>query len=171
MNPYDPHNYDDFYADNYGGWGNASGNTGRRNGPEGGPRNGVRDGPPSMSGPGRFNNRGNAPPPRSLTGGGWVKVFAVSRGRLIIVGFSVSTTDKEAYSAAAEEGTTILEEEVVTGWTATVHTTATFGAIPRPTGVSISLRLAWWTRDHHHLLSTNRDQVAKTPHKWQYLKT
>ncbi|XP_019870888.1 heterogeneous nuclear ribonucleoprotein K isoform X2 [Aethina tumida] len=71
VNPYDPHNYDDFYADNYGGWGNASGNTGRRNGPEGGPRNGVRDGPPSMSGPGRFNNRGNAPPPRSLTGGGF----------------------------------------------------------------------------------------------------
>ncbi|RZB38989.1 hypothetical protein BDFB_004221 [Asbolus verrucosus] len=68
VNPYDPHNYDDYYAEEYGGWGSAgsdrrggaaaagNGGGGGGGGPRGS-RNGFRDGPPA-----RFNNRG--PPPQ-----------------------------------------------------------------------------------------------------------
>lgn len=52
INPYDPHNYDDYYADEYGGYGGAADN--RRGA---GPARRDRDGGE------RFNNRG--PPPRS----------------------------------------------------------------------------------------------------------
>lgn len=52
VNPYDPHNYEDFYAEEYGGWGTqGAGNNNRRpnnqDGPRGGgpPRNGMRDSP------------------------------------------------------------------------------------------------------------------------------
>ncbi|KAJ8966832.1 hypothetical protein NQ314_003280 [Rhamnusium bicolor] len=62
VNPYDPHNYDDFYAEEYGGWGSQGTNNNRRSnqdGPRGGfsgqARNGMRDAPASG---GRFNNRG-----------------------------------------------------------------------------------------------------------------
>ncbi|XP_063907998.1 heterogeneous nuclear ribonucleoprotein K isoform X2 [Zophobas morio] len=66
VNPYDPHNYDDYYAEEYGGWGSAGnerrgggggGGGGGANAGNGGPRgnrNGFRDGPP----PGRFSSRG-----------------------------------------------------------------------------------------------------------------
>lgn len=48
MNPYDPHNYDDYYADDYGGYGNMNTRRGGRDrdggrfgrggpGPRGGP--------------------------------------------------------------------------------------------------------------------------------------
>ncbi|CAH0552208.1 unnamed protein product [Brassicogethes aeneus] len=87
VNPYDPHNYDDFYAEEYGGWGSSGGsgggggggsgggggNSGRRSGPDGGGppnRNGFRDGPPASAGGGRFNsNRQGPPPPRGNSGG------------------------------------------------------------------------------------------------------
>ncbi|KAL3288774.1 hypothetical protein HHI36_003208, partial [Cryptolaemus montrouzieri] len=73
VNPYDPHNYDDFYAEEYGGWGgNQSGGNDRRGGGGnfgggnrgggGGNRNDMRSGGPSRM----SNNRG--PPPR---GGGF----------------------------------------------------------------------------------------------------
>ncbi|XP_045452312.1 heterogeneous nuclear ribonucleoprotein K [Melitaea cinxia] len=52
---YDPHNYDDFYADEYGGFGSGQG---PRGGPRGGPPRGPPRGPPPM-GPG-----GRPPPPR-----------------------------------------------------------------------------------------------------------
>lgn len=52
MNPYDPHNYDDYYAEEYGGYGSIND---RR-----GPRGRDRDG-------GRFNSRGG-PPPRGPMG-------------------------------------------------------------------------------------------------------
>ncbi|XP_018569020.1 heterogeneous nuclear ribonucleoprotein K isoform X2 [Anoplophora glabripennis] len=51
VNPYDPHNYEDFYAEEYGGWGTqGAGNNNRRqnqDGPRQGapPRNGMRDSP------------------------------------------------------------------------------------------------------------------------------
>jgi heterogeneous nuclear ribonucleoprotein K len=75
VNPYDPHNYDDYYAEEYGGWGIAgnerrgggsvSGGGGGANAGNGGPRgggnrNGFRDGPPA-----RFNSRGPPPPQRA----------------------------------------------------------------------------------------------------------
>ncbi|KAJ0174211.1 hypothetical protein K1T71_010357 [Dendrolimus kikuchii] len=51
---YDPHNYDDFYADEYGGFGNQQGG-----GPRGGPRGGPPRGPPRGMPP-----MGRGPPPR-----------------------------------------------------------------------------------------------------------
>ncbi|XP_034947774.1 heterogeneous nuclear ribonucleoprotein K isoform X2 [Chelonus insularis] len=67
-NPYDPHNYDDYYADEYGGYGSRDsqggkpgygGGGGRGGGGGGGmpPRRDNRGGPPDM-------NRGFPPPPR-----------------------------------------------------------------------------------------------------------
>lgn len=58
VNPYDPHNYDDYYADEYGGYGGAHDNR-RGGGGGGGGGGGRRD----RDGGDRFNNRG--PPPRS----------------------------------------------------------------------------------------------------------
>lgn len=52
---YDPHNYDDFYADEYGGFGSGQA---LRGGPRGAPPRGPPRGPPPM-GPG-----GRPPPPR-----------------------------------------------------------------------------------------------------------
>lgn len=58
VNPYDPHNYEDFYAEEYGGWGTQGGSNNNRrpnhDAPRGGgpPRNGMRDG---ALGAGRFN--------------------------------------------------------------------------------------------------------------------
>ncbi|XP_023017237.1 heterogeneous nuclear ribonucleoprotein K isoform X2 [Leptinotarsa decemlineata] len=68
VNPYDPHNFDEVYSEEYGGWGNQQGGGGnggpggRRgggDGPRGGgnSRNGMRDGPGGGGG-GRFNSRG-----------------------------------------------------------------------------------------------------------------
>lgn len=66
ISPYDPHNYDDFYAEEYGGYGgNANANQDRRGAgpggpprtPGGGPRSGDRDGG------NRFNNGGGRPGP------------------------------------------------------------------------------------------------------------
>ncbi|XP_032520214.1 heterogeneous nuclear ribonucleoprotein K isoform X1 [Danaus plexippus] len=54
---YDPHNYDDFYADEYGGFGSGQGPRG--GGPRGGPPRGPPRGPPGPMGPG-----GRPPPPR-----------------------------------------------------------------------------------------------------------
>ncbi|XP_023954421.1 heterogeneous nuclear ribonucleoprotein K [Bicyclus anynana] len=51
---YDPHNYDDYYADEYGGFGSGQA---PRSGPRGGPPRGPPRGPPPM-GPG-----GRGPPP------------------------------------------------------------------------------------------------------------
>lgn len=74
INPYDPHNYDEVYADQYGGWGNQGGggggggggfgNRGGRGGNDGGPRGGNRDGG------GRFGGGGGLGGPRSTGGGG-----------------------------------------------------------------------------------------------------
>ncbi|XP_050306478.1 heterogeneous nuclear ribonucleoprotein K homolog isoform X2 [Anthonomus grandis grandis] len=68
-NPYDPHNFDEFYANEYGGWGGQQQGGGgrdfddRRGGGGGGRggRDGPRGGPPSRGGPrggGRDNYRG-----------------------------------------------------------------------------------------------------------------
>lgn len=49
VNPYDPHNYDEFYANEYGGWGGQQQGGRDRDGPNfgGGPRgSGPRSGPP-----------------------------------------------------------------------------------------------------------------------------
>lgn len=82
VNPYDPHNYDDFYADEYGGWGNqGNGNNRRPNqeGPRGAergsPRSGMRD---DIFSGGRFNNRGGNIPSR----GGNSGVFNLGAGSL-----------------------------------------------------------------------------------------
>ena len=76
VTPYDPHNFDDFYADEYGGYGNGQGGGGADNrrgsgGPPhrggGGPRGGGSGG--DRDGGGRFNR---GPPSRggSMGGGG-----------------------------------------------------------------------------------------------------
>ncbi|KAF2900189.1 hypothetical protein ILUMI_05984 [Ignelater luminosus] len=74
ITPYDPHNYDDYYAEEYGGYGNAQGDNRRGGGGGGGvpPRGGPRGGGGGGGGgggdrDGRFNNRG--PPPRGPMGG------------------------------------------------------------------------------------------------------
>ncbi|XP_066253621.1 heterogeneous nuclear ribonucleoprotein K homolog isoform X1 [Euwallacea similis] len=89
VNPYDPHNYDEFYANEYGGWGgqqqgggggggggrdrdgsNFGGNRGGppSGGPRGGPpRSGPRDGPRGGPGP-RDGPRGGPGAPRSGPG-------------------------------------------------------------------------------------------------------
>ncbi|KAK9695720.1 KH domain [Popillia japonica] len=66
VSPYDPHNYDDYYAEEYGGYGN-SGNDRRGGGQRGG--NGPRD----RDGGGRFqsNNRGPQSSQRGPMGGGF----------------------------------------------------------------------------------------------------
>lgn len=76
VNPYDPHNFDDFYADEYGGYGNGQGGTGtgeNRRG-SGGPPNrggsgprGTGNGGGERDGGGRFNR---GPPPRGGPLGG-----------------------------------------------------------------------------------------------------
>ncbi|KAI4467499.1 kh domain containing rna binding protein [Holotrichia oblita] len=65
VSPYDPHNYDDYYAEEYGGYGN-SGSDRRGGGQRGG--NGPRD----RDGGGRFqsNNRGPPSSQRGPMGGG-----------------------------------------------------------------------------------------------------
>ncbi|GJQ76519.1 putative RNA binding protein [Trypoxylus dichotomus] len=65
VSPYDPHNYDDYYADEYGGYGN---NTNDR---RGGPRSSA--GPRDRDGGGRFNSNNRGPPPsqRGPMGGGF----------------------------------------------------------------------------------------------------
>lgn len=73
MNPYDPHNYDDYYADEYGGYGNSND---RRGGQRGGGRD--RDGGRfgrgprgPMGGMGGGGPRGGYGPPRGGMGGGY----------------------------------------------------------------------------------------------------
>ncbi|XP_045460228.1 heterogeneous nuclear ribonucleoprotein K isoform X2 [Harmonia axyridis] len=65
VNNYDPHNYDDFYADEYGGWGGNqnTGNDRRGGGGFSGGGRGGRSHDMRGGGPSRMNNRG--PPPRS----------------------------------------------------------------------------------------------------------
>jgi len=67
-NPYDPHNYDDFHAQEYGGFGDQDGKGGR-----GGPGGGMygMGGPPHMGRGGRFGpGVGNmGPGPRGPRGG------------------------------------------------------------------------------------------------------
>ncbi|KAG5327759.1 HNRPK protein, partial [Pseudoatta argentina] len=66
-NPYDPHNFDDFYADDYGGYGNADGGQGKIGGfggdgwgMQGGAPNGLGgSGNTGMGGPMGGNNQGN----------------------------------------------------------------------------------------------------------------
>lgn len=58
VNPYDPHNYDDYYAEEYGGWGSAGGGGGDR-----------RGGPGSQSG-GSGGGGGNNGPRGGRGGGG-----------------------------------------------------------------------------------------------------
>ncbi|XP_044264299.1 heterogeneous nuclear ribonucleoprotein K isoform X1 [Tribolium madens] len=77
VNPYDPHNYDDYYAEEYGGWGSAGnerrggasgggsgGGGGSTNvgngGPRGGNRNGYRDGAPARYNRGPPTQRGGS---------------------------------------------------------------------------------------------------------------
>lgn len=78
-NPYDPHNFDDYYADDYGGYGTGDGGQGKGGG-FGGPggRGGGGGGgggggmPPrrdNRAGPGDMN-RGFPPPPRGGPRGG-----------------------------------------------------------------------------------------------------
>lgn len=51
VNPYDPHNFDEFYASEYGGWGGQQQGGGRdREGPNFGGRTGGRGGPPRGGG-------------------------------------------------------------------------------------------------------------------------
>ncbi|XP_019764427.1 heterogeneous nuclear ribonucleoprotein K homolog isoform X2 [Dendroctonus ponderosae] len=51
VNPYDPHNFDEFYANEYGGWGGQQQGGGRdREGPNFGGRTGGRGGPPRGGG-------------------------------------------------------------------------------------------------------------------------
>ncbi|XP_018051494.1 PREDICTED: uncharacterized protein LOC108689282 [Atta colombica] len=67
-NPYDPHNFDDFYADDYGGYGNADGGQGKVGG-FGGPGRGGGGG----GGGGGSGNRGGPPPygGGNYNGDGW----------------------------------------------------------------------------------------------------
>ncbi|XP_011251505.1 heterogeneous nuclear ribonucleoprotein K isoform X2 [Camponotus floridanus] len=64
-NPYDPHNFDDFYADDYGGYGNADGNQGKVGGFGGPGGRGAGDGSAGGAGgggmPPRRDNRGSGP--------------------------------------------------------------------------------------------------------------
>lgn len=65
---YDPHNYDDFYADEYGGFGSGQGGGGGPRGgqgPRGPPRGGPPRGMPPMGGP-----QGRGPGPRGPGGMG-----------------------------------------------------------------------------------------------------
>lgn len=52
VSPYDPHNYDEFYADEYGGWGGQQGGDGGRGGGSGFGRGGGRGGPSGRGGGG-----------------------------------------------------------------------------------------------------------------------
>lgn len=75
-NPYDPHNYDDIYADEYGGYGNGPGGRGMMNPPPMGREIGRdigRGRPPFPPGPPRGIG---GPPPRGGFGGG----FGAGRG-------------------------------------------------------------------------------------------
>ncbi|KAF5301364.1 hypothetical protein FQA39_LY10762 [Lamprigera yunnana] len=63
VNPYDPHNFDDFYADEYGGYGNGQGGTGENRRSSGGPPNRNTSGP-------RGGNGGNGDRDSSGGGGG-----------------------------------------------------------------------------------------------------
>ncbi|CAH1127772.1 unnamed protein product [Ceutorhynchus assimilis] len=81
VNPYDPHNYDEFYANEYGGWGGQQpagggggggrdregGNFGGRGGPGGGRGGGGRNDGPRSGPPARGGSGG--PPSRGAQGG------------------------------------------------------------------------------------------------------
>ncbi|XP_022186938.1 heterogeneous nuclear ribonucleoprotein K [Nilaparvata lugens] len=65
-NPYDPHNFDDLYPDEYGGYGSAGGGMGGRGGGGGGGGGMMGNGPPPMGG--RGGGGGGPPPPRGMGG-------------------------------------------------------------------------------------------------------
>ncbi|RZF36519.1 hypothetical protein LSTR_LSTR008854 [Laodelphax striatellus] len=67
-NPYDPHNFDDLYPDEYGGYGSAGGGMGGRGGGGGGGGGGMMgNGPPPMGGRGGGGDMGGM---RGAGGGG-----------------------------------------------------------------------------------------------------
>ncbi|XP_044020677.1 heterogeneous nuclear ribonucleoprotein K-like isoform X1 [Aphidius gifuensis] len=61
-NPYDPHNYDDFYAEEYGGYGSGDGQGGKQGGGFGGPGGPGRGGQGGQGMPPRRDMRGGPPP-------------------------------------------------------------------------------------------------------------
>ncbi|XP_050456159.1 heterogeneous nuclear ribonucleoprotein K isoform X1 [Cataglyphis hispanica] len=63
-NPYDPHNFDDYYADDYGGYGNADGNQGKVGGFGGPGGRGAGGGGGGGNSAGAGGNAGSGMPPR-----------------------------------------------------------------------------------------------------------